>query len=202
MALTKDLLMAVAAVVTIFIGICGLRVWKRELVGKEVYSAAKDLVKQSHLVFRAAMELRKPIVPYEIEPISEDARKNTTEYERWRISETNAYRKRINQFEKILERYNSSKLNVRVLVGSKVYLGFHPFDKLIGETINRVNLYLKVLNNEQKITKPTSPEVISAQSKLYPSNSHDDELSQKAGDAREEGEKSLLTYLQRKSIRG
>jgi len=194
--------MVITALVTIFIGIYGLRLWKRELVGKEVYAAAKDLVKESHLVFKAAGELREPMHPYEIEPFTENVIKNTTEWERWRISESNGYRKRTEKFKKVLERYDQSKLNLRVLIGSKIYLGFLPFDKLIGETLERVNRYIEALNDYKKAMTPNSPEVISAQVRLYPSDQLDDELYQKTGDAREEGEKSLLAYLHRKSIRG
>lgn len=201
-ALIKDFLTAIAALLTIFIGIYGIRLWRRELVGKEIYAAAKDLVKESHLVFKAARELREPIHPYEVEPFTESVINNTTEWERWRISETNGYRKRTENFNKILERYEHSKLNLRVLVGSKIYLGFLPFDKLIGETIERVNRYIEVLNDYKKAITSNSPDVISAQIKLYPSGRFDDELHQKTGDAREEGEKSLLAYLHRKSIRG
>ena len=39
-SLIKDGLLAIAALVTIGVGIYGARVWKMELIGKEVYAAA------------------------------------------------------------------------------------------------------------------------------------------------------------------
>ena len=59
-SLIKDGLLAIAALVTIGVGIYGARVWKMELIGKEVYAAARELVKQSHIVCKAADKLRLP----------------------------------------------------------------------------------------------------------------------------------------------
>lgn len=200
--LIKDVLLAVAALVTMFLGIYGVRTWKRDLVGKEVYLAAKALVKESHLVCRAARKMREPIQTYERKSYTEEDIQNTTKNERWRMSEVDAYRVRVETFAKEIERYNTAKLELRVLVGSKIHDGFLPFGALLTEAINRVNDYLDVIQDYSQPLSPESKEVLAAQEVLYPSWNLDDELSQKTGDAREAGELSLLAYLHRKSIRG
>lgn len=201
-SLIKDGLLGLTALVTMVLAIYGVRTWKRDLVGKEVYSAAKNLVKVSHLVTKAAMKLRQPICSYEKRAFTEEEIKNTTENERWRLSEAEVYKNRMDIFAKEIERYESAKLELRVLVGSKTYEGFMPFGSLLTEAVNRVNDYLDVIQDYSRTVFPDSNEVIEAQHSLYPSQNLDDELSQKIADAREAGEVSLLSYLHRKSIYG
>jgi hypothetical protein len=200
--LIKDALLAIAALVTIFVGIYGVRTWKRDLVGKEVFSAAKELVRESHLICRAARKMREPIRTYERKSFTEEEIQNTTENERWRITEADAYRVRVEAFSKVLERYEATKLELRVLVGSKIYEGFLPLGTLLTESISLVNHYLDVIQDYSLHLSPESEEVLAAQKALYPSHNLDDDLSQKIADEREAGEVSLLAYLHRKSIRG
>ncbi len=198
----KDCLLGLAALVTIMVAIYGVRAWKRDLVGKGAYTAAKELVKESHLIEKSARMLWLPVYPYEQKLFTEEEIKNTTENERWRLSEAEAYRNRIGVFAKEIERYESVKLELRVLVGSKIYEGFQHFGSLLTEAINRVNDYLNVIQDHSRTVLIDSNEVIAAQDALYPSQNNDDELSQRLTDARETGEVSLLSYLHRKSIRG
>lgn len=200
--LIKDGLLGVAALVTIVIAIYGARVWKRELAGKEIYAATKNLVKESHLLSKATITARQPIQDYERKMFSEEEVKHTTKNERWRLSESDAYRKRIDDLSLAIDRYQSALLEVRVLVGSKVYLGFLPFGRLITEVIHRIGNYIAVIQGYSQTVLPDSSEVLKFQQELYPSENLDDDLTQKIGDAREEGEKCLLSFLHRTSIRG
>lgn len=200
--LIKDTLLTIAALVTTVIAIYGARVWKRELAGKEIYAATKNLVKESHLLSRALYKARRPIEDYERKIFSEEEIKNTTKNERWRLSEAEVYKKRISDLSIAIDRYQSALLDVRVLVGSKVYLGFLPLGKLVTEVIHRISNYISVVQDFSKTVLPDSPEVQEAQQEMYPSDNIDDDLSQKIADAREEGEKCLLAFLHRTSIRG
>ncbi|MFA5825286.1 MAG: hypothetical protein WC825_04855 [Gallionellaceae bacterium] len=200
--LIKDCLLGVAALATTIIAIYGARVWKRELAGKEIYAATKNLVKESHLLSRATTKARQPIKDYERKAFSDEEVKHTTKNERWRLSEADAYRKRIDDLSLAVDRYQSALLEVRVLVGSKVYLGFLPFGRLVTEVIHRIGNYIVVIQDYSQTALPDSSEVLDAQQELYPSENLDDELTQKIGDAREEGEKCLLPFLHRSSIRG
>lgn len=200
-SLIKDGLLALAALVTIGVGIYGARVWKRELIGKEVYAAARELVKQSHIASKAANKLRLPtdMLDKELDPKAAIA---TTNDEHWRMSEIRAYQKRIEGFSVTLEKFESAKLDLRVLKGSRVYEGFMPFGRHLTETILLVNEYLDLLKDDSLKMGPDSPEVLDLQQRLYPSRNLDDDLSQKLADSREEGENSLLAYLHRQSIHG
>lgn len=201
-ALIKDALLGIAAAVAIFVGLYGLRAWKRDLVGKEVYAAARVLVKESHIASSAAQKLRRSPLPHEKRQFTNDEIQHTTEGERWRLSEFEVYKEKVVRFAEELERYEAAKLELRVLVGSKVYEGFLPFGRCLTESICRVNAYLDLLQDHSQTYFPDSPEIIKAQQELYPSENLDDELSQNTADSREEGEVSLLSHLHRKSIFG
>ena len=200
--LIKDGLLCVAALVTTIIAIYGARMWKRELVGKEIYAATRTLVKESHLLSKATNAARAPIQDYERKVFSDVTVKNTTKKERWRLSEADAYKKRIDALSVAYDRYQSALLDVRVLVGSKVYLGFNPFGLLIGGVIHKIANYIALIQDYSQTIFPDSPEVQAAQGEFYPSDKIDDELSKQIGDAREDGEKCLLAFLHRTSIRG
>jgi hypothetical protein len=199
-ALIKDSLLGAAALVSIVIAIYGVRMWKRELAGKEIYTATKALVKESHLLYKASLQARRPIEINERQTFSDHNLKNTTTGERWRLSEVEAYKERIREFSVAISRYQAALLEVRVLTGSKVYLGFLPFGRLITEVIYGINNYLAVLD-ESSNALPDDPNIQDAQRALYPSDNLDDDLTQRIGDAREDGEKGLLVFLHRKSIR-
>ncbi|MBB3169008.1 hypothetical protein [Simiduia aestuariiviva] len=201
-ALLKDALLGLAAIVTIFVGVYGVRAWKRDLVGKEVYAAARKLVKESHLVCRAARTLRQPLWAYDKRQFTDEEIEHTTESERWRLSEAEGYKAKIEKFAEELKRYESAKLDLRVLVGSKIYEGFLPFGRSLAESIERVNAYLDLLQDFSNTYFPDSPQIIEAQRQLYPSDNLDDDLSQNLADSREEGEVLLLSHLHRKSIYG
>lgn len=200
--LLKDSLLGLAAVVTIVVGIYGVRAWKRDLVGKEVYAAARSLVKESHLVCRAARTLRQPLWAYDQRQFTDEEITHTTKNERWRLSEAEGYKKKIETFAEELKRFDSAKLDLRVLVGSKIYEGFLPFDRSLRESIERVIAYLDLLQDHSNTYLPDSPEIIEVQRQLYPSDNFDDDLSQSLADSREEGEVLLLSHLHRKSIYG
>lgn len=200
--LIKDALLGIAALVTTVIAIYGARMWKHELAGKEIYAATKSLVKESHLLSKAANWARRPIQDYERKVFSEEDVKHTTKNERWRLSEADAYKKRLDELFVALDRYQSALLDVRVLVGSKVYLGFLPFGQLVTEVVNRIGDYIAVIQDYSQTVLPESPKVQELQQELCASDNIDDELSQKIADAREEGEKCLLAFLHRTSIRG
>lgn len=199
-SLIKDVLLGIATIVTMFVAIYGLRAWKRDLVGKEVYAAARVLLKESHLVCQAVRKLRQPLWSYEKRLFTEEEIKHTTENERWRISELEGYKERFGTFSEELKRYESAKLELRILIGSKVYEGFLPFGQHLTESIDRVNDYLDLLQDYSKTYLPGSSEIIEAQKELYPSDNLDDKLSQNIADSRKKGEVSLLFHLHRKSI--
>lgn len=200
--LIKDGLLGVAALVTTVIAIYGARMWKREMAGKEIYAATKALVKESHLLSRATIKARSPIQDYERKVFATEEVKHTTENERWRLSEAEAYKKRMDDLSVNVERYQSALLEVRVLIGSKVYLDFLPFGELITEAVHRIGNYIALVQDYTQVVLPDSPKVLEVQREIHPSDNFDDELSRKIYDAREEGEKGLLAFLHRTSIRG
>lgn len=151
---------------------------------------------------RAPSTLRQPLWAYNQRQFTDEEITHTTKNERWRLSEVEGYKKKIEIFTEELKRFDSAKLDLRVLVGSKIYKGFLPFDRSLRESIERVNAYLDLLQDHSNTYLPDSPEIIEVRRQLYPSDNLDDDLSQSLADSREEGEVLLLSHLHRKSIYG
>jgi hypothetical protein len=201
-SLLKDSLLAIAALVTIFSAVYGVKLWKRELVGKEIYSAARALVRESHLVSRSVRKLREPIRKSEQTLFTPEEAENMAENERWRITAARAYRRRLDAFAADLERYEMAKLDLRVLVGSSIYEGFLPLGPLLLEAVESVKQYLDVIESPDSELTQQSPAVLKAQQALLPAGTTHDRLQVEIENAREHGETTLLEYLHRKSIRG
>lgn len=128
--LIADLVSALASIITACIAIYGVRIWKQELVGRETYEAVKSLVHQSHVAFRASNRLRSPTWDHERTTFTQEVIEHTTQNERWALSEAAIYRKRIEDYSSTLDRLSESLLQARVLIGSKVYESYLPFQKI------------------------------------------------------------------------
>lgn len=200
--LSKEVLLWLAALFAISIGVHGTRAWKRDLVGKEVYIATKKLVRESHPLSRYTISFWNPIYLSEEHHFTQEDVFHSTEIERWSRNESKAYNICIDKFFDVKESYSTAKLDLRVLIGSKIYEGFLPFDHLTGALLNRVLAYLKLIHHEKYVASPELPAIIDAQQVMYPSRDIDDELTRRLQNAREEAEKSLLNYFYRNSIRG
>lgn len=199
----KDGVIAAAAIVTACIAIYGVRVWKRDLVGKELYEVTKYLVYQSHIASRASNRLLLPISASEGKIFTADEVKHTTAGERWRLSESHAYRTRLVTYSKSLEDFSEALLKARVVMGSKVYKAFIPFQQSLGLPINEVDKYLSQLQDPFSYLLPDSIETANLQRFIYKeSGDEGDKMIRVIADAREGAEKFLLPYLHRKSIRG
>lgn len=200
--LSKEVLLGLAALVAIVVGIYGIRTWKRDLVGKEIYIATKKLIKESHIICRAAVSLRGPIYRSEECHFTQEDILHSTELELWRRNESRVYNLRIDKLIDIQESYRLAKLDLRVLIGSKAYEDFLEFDRLIAESLSLVIAYLELIHDEKYVSSPELPIIIDAQKAMYPFSNLDDDLTESLYDAREKAEKSLLKYLYRNSIRG
>ena len=146
-SLLKNILLALAALVTMALAVYGVRTWKRDLVGKEVYSAAKNLLKESHLIVRSTRELRSPIFEHERKVFTASEIAHTTAGERWRISESEAYRLKVQNFALSIKKFDEAQLELRVLVGSNAYLEFQSLGSLLTRSVILVNNYLSLKIN-------------------------------------------------------
>lgn len=199
-SIARDLVVTVAAVITACIAIYGLRVWKRDLVGKESYEAAKALVYQSHAVSRASDKMRFPIREHERVVFTKEEIENTTEGERWRISEAAAFRNRINEYSESFAEFYKALLSFRVISGSKVYYAFLPFHRALEKPLDQVNLYIALLDDLSFPISVDSIEAASLRGFIYSFGEDMDDYSLAVAEGREKGELFLLPHLHRKSI--
>lgn len=199
-SLIKDASLAIASIVTIILGVYGMRTWKRELAGKEIYIAVKNLVKESHSLVRKINSVRRPIQEYEHRAFSRNEFMSLTENEMWRIAESEVLRRRLDEFEIAINKFETAKLEARVLLGSRVHGAYLTFGRLITEVVNGLCNYISTLDDLNHPACPDDAEIKLLQSELYTLENFDDDLSQKIADARKEGEKALLPFLHRNRI--
>lgn len=198
--IARDVVVTIAAVITASIAIYGLRIWKRDLVGKESYEAAKTLVFHSHATVRALLKLRLPIGDHERMMLTKEQIEHTTESERWRLTEAAAYRVKLKDFMEVYSGFREALLNMRVIAGSQVFLAFQPFQKAIRSNLDKLYAYL-VLLEDFSVSYIGEPDDVKVTSKFVCSfDGSVDELQLSVEDTRESGEIFLLPYLHRKSI--
>lgn len=199
----KDAVIAVAAMITAGMAIYGVRVWKRDLVGKELYEVTKSLVYRSHTTSRACSKLLSPVLASEDRVFTVEEVKHTTVGERWRLSEAHVYRARLIVFSASLDELSDALLKARVVMGSKVYNAFLPFQRELRQPIYAINSYLAQLQDPSSVLMEDSEDTAILRWFVYKEEGDDgNKVLVKVTDAREEAEKFLLPYLHRKSIRG
>ena len=199
-SIARDVVVTVAAVITASIAIYGLRVWKRDLVGKESYEAAKALVYHSHALARASSKMRYPIRTHERTVFSKEAIENTTVGERWRMSEADAFRNRLKEYSDVYLGFYEALMNFRVIAGSQVYRAFQPFQKALENPLDKLYVYLRLLDDQTVAIVADSPDVKLLSGVIQKFDGEVDQFVISIADAREQGELFLLPYLHRKSI--
>lgn len=199
-SIARDIIVAAVAVITASIAIYGLRVWKRDLVGKESYEAAKKLVYHSHALATESYRLRCPIRDHERKVFTKEYIENTTEGERWRVSEAAAFRARLKEYSDVYQGFSEALLNFRVIAGSQVYGAFQPFKRELGKALDELYAYLRLLDDFAVPIVRDSADVKLLSGFVQTFEGGLDSLAVSVGDAREEGEVFLLPYLHRKSI--
>lgn len=199
-SIARDVVVTIAAVITASIAIYGLRVWKRDLVGKESYEAAKALVYHSHALARASSKMRYPIRDHERTVFSKEEIENTTEGERWRMSEAAAFRNRLKEYSDVYLAFYEALMNFRVIAGSQVYRAFQPFQEALRDPLDKLYIYLGLLDDHTVGIVADSPDVKLLSGFIMRFDGEVDQFLISISDSRELGELFLLPYLHRKSI--
>lgn len=199
-SIARDVVVTGVAIITASVAIYGLRVWKRDLVGKESYEAAKALVYHSHALARASSKMRYPIREHERTVFSKEYIDNTTEGERWRTSEAAALRTRLKEYSDVYLGFYEALLSFRVIAGSQVYIAFQPFQNTLEKSLDRLYVYLELLDDFSVAIIASSPDVKLLGGFIQEYDGELDKLGLDVENAREQGELFLLPYLHRKSI--
>jgi len=202
LAIAKDIFLVVGTITTMSLGLYGLKVWKRDLVGKETYAVIRELIKHLHKVSKAANRARGKVHRYEHVLMEPEQAKHFTENEQWRLAEAAVYKERVVDLGKSLVLFEDALLEARILLGSSINAATLVFQANISQTISRVNDYLDLLYDHHLGLGEDSQAVQSAQQAMYPWDDLGDELSQRIAGARENAELALLRYLHRRDIRG
>ena len=204
-SVAKDIILALSALFTVGLGVYGLKKWMHEHRGKEAFTLIKSLIKESHRMNRACSTLRERVRSSERRIFSHSERQNFTNNEIWKITEKEAFDRRFEAFISADSSYRDALLDARAALGSHIYGAFLDFGKHITKNVVSVNQYLdQVLSEDFVYTSDEDPILLEFQDTflISPAHRESDQLAAQTMDAREEGEKALLSYLGRKSIRG
>ena len=202
LAVAKDIVIVLGTLTTISLGLYGLTVWKRDLVGKEVYTVTRNVIKQLYKVSKIAARARAKVHFYEHAKMEPDEAKHFKQHERWRISEARIYSARLDDLELALGTLDDVLLEARILLGSSVLASTLVFKATILDCIDIVDEYLDLLHDPHLALMEDSPAIQSAQQAMYPWGDLGDELSRRIVEAREHTELALLRYLHRGNIWG
>ncbi len=197
----RDLVVTVAAGVTAIAAVAGLKAWKRELNGRERFQAAKKVVTCSHRLWKACSRLRIQVSPNEEPHLDHEQLPLFTPREQRVMSECEVYAKRLDVLAKASGEYDAALLEARVLLGSWVYEAFRPFGETVTESVNLVNEYLALISDDNRLVPRESPDVERLKERVALPLTSEDELSQRLAERREGGEKQLLRFLNRSTIR-
>jgi hypothetical protein len=200
--LVKDIVITLGGITTVALGIYGLKIWKRDLVGKEAYSVISKVIKDLHKVSNSCRKFREFVLPHERRSLSEEELQHLTKNEQWRILELEVFNNRVDKLASAMDELDESTLSARVLLGSSVFATTLEFRGVVADCINSGNEYLDLLRDQQLGLGEDSPQILIAQQATFVGKELDDTLSIKLIEARESAEAALIRYLHRNTIRG
>lgn len=141
---SKDVILAVAAIVGAVVAVRGLRTWNRQLKGGTEYELTRRLLKNTYRLREAMALVRHPFMSAaEMPEPPEDERNKMTRDQRVHYGSVRGYEKRWEPVVAARTDLQTDLLEAEVLWGSGVHSTFAPVFKLQHELYVRLHTYLR-----------------------------------------------------------
>lgn len=146
-ALTKDIVLTVGAVVAMYVAVRGLSTWNRQLKGGVEYDLTRRLLKCTYRLREAIKTARNPIMFQNEQPNPPDAESHVMSYEERRYyGLSQAYQGRWNKVTAARDDLQTELLEAEVIWGKAIHEQFEPLFTLQLELFSDIHSYLIVCN--------------------------------------------------------
>ncbi|HWU83980.1 MAG TPA: hypothetical protein VN028_01455, partial [Rhodocyclaceae bacterium] len=146
-AVIKDVVLTVGALVGIYVAIHGLKTWSRQLKGGVEYNLARQLLRNTYRLRESFKVVRNPAISADeqAEPTEEKREQMSLEQQRY-FGLSRAYQSRWDKVVEVRADLQVDLLEAEVLWGKGISESFKPLFYLESELFRCVRLYLGACN--------------------------------------------------------
>ena len=146
-AIAKDVILSIAAIIAAYVGIRGLDTWRRQLRGNTEYQLAKSLLTSVYELREAIAGVRNPFMQYSREPdLPADKLKDLSQREREWHALAQAYQRRWEPVPTAKAKLDANLLEAEVVWGAAIRTKVQPLNQLIGELLFALQDHLEARN--------------------------------------------------------
>ncbi len=154
-AIAKDVILSVAAIVASYVGLRGLGTWRRQLRGNTEYQLAKTLLVSAYELREAVAGVRNPFMQYSKEPdLPHDKLKDLSQREREWHALAQAYQRRWEPVSAAKAKLDANLLEAEVIWGSSIRAKIQPINRLIVELLFAVQGHIEARNPNVQYESP------------------------------------------------
>ena len=147
LAIVKDIVLTIAAVIASYIAIGGLDTWRRQLSGNVEYQLAKNILTTLYALRDAIETVRDPLMSYSAEPdLPEEKLKNLTRPEKEWHGLVQAYQKRWEAIPVAKTRLNANLWEAEAVWGKAITSKIQPLMTMLNELFWAVRTHLEATN--------------------------------------------------------
>lgn len=159
-AIVKDVVLTLAAIVAGYVGIRGLGTWRRQLRGNTEYQLAKTMLTSVYELREAISGVRNPFMQYSKEPdLPQDKLKELSQREREWHALAQAYQRRWEPVPKAMAKLDANLLEAEVVWGPEIRTKANPLNRLTGELLLALQDHLEARNPDGRYESP-GPELV------------------------------------------
>ena len=159
-AIVKDIVLTLAAIVAGYVGIRGLGTWRRQLRGNAEYQLAKSMLTSVYELREAMSGIRNPFMQYSKElDLPEDKLKELSQREGTWHALAQAYQRRWESVPRAMAKLDANLLEAEVVWGPGIREKASPLNRLTGELLFALQDHLEAQNPDGRYESP-GPELI------------------------------------------
>jgi len=159
-AIVKDAVLSVSAIVAAYVGVRGLGAWRRQLRGNTEYQLAKIMLTSVYELREAIAIVRNPLMHYSRVPdLPQEKLKEMPQREREWHALAQAYQRRWELIPAAKAKLDANLLEAEVIWGPDIWTKVTPLNRLIGELLIAVQDHLDARNPNGRYESP-GPELI------------------------------------------
>jgi hypothetical protein len=200
-AITKDTVLTIAAVVAAYVALKGLSTWNRQLKGGVEYELTRRILKCAYRLREAIKGVRNPVMWGNEMPTpteSEAANMSNPEIRHYGIAK--AYQKRWDKVTEVRTDLQTEMLEAEAIWGRVIYDKFEPIFKLQQELYSSVHAYVSACNpNESEQSRTVYQEIMRKQRDILYDQTQEnpDEFTQDINSVIQEIESFLKPHLRK-----
>jgi len=196
-AITRDVVLTLAALVAAYVGIKGLGTWQRQLRGNTEYALAKSVLTAVYELRGAIAAVRHPFMQYSSEPDlpADKLRELDTRQKQWHAL-AQAYQKRWEPVAAAKAKFDSHLLEVEAVWGRDLLTKTEPLSRLVAELLWAIQDQLEAQNPSAGYEETDRAEIRKRREIMFERGpKHNDEYKKRLEQAISEIEAAIRGYV-------